>query len=108
VVFALIETILFMWVFGADKAWKEMNQGGDIKIPMFFYYVMKYITPVILLTLMIWWFLQSALPKLLLENVSPENVPYIWGARILMITVAAVIILMVKKAWAINNHNKVM
>jgi SNF family Na+-dependent transporter len=108
VVFALIETILFMWVFGADKAWKEMNQGGDIKIPMFFYYVMKYITPVILLTLMIWWFLQSALPKLLLENVSPENVPYIWGARILMITVAAVIILMVKKAWAINNHNKVI
>ena len=26
VVFALIETILFMWVFGADKAWKEMNE----------------------------------------------------------------------------------
>ena len=83
VVFALIETILFMWVFGADKAWKEMNNGGDIKIPFFFYYVMKYITPVILMILMIWWFIQSALPTLFLHNAAPENVPYIWGARIL-------------------------
>lgn len=108
VVFALIETILFMWVFGADKAWKEMNNGGDIQIPRFFYYVMKYVTPVILLILMIWWFIQSAVPTLLLENAKPENVPYIWGARILMITVAVVIILMVKKAWSNNHHNEVI
>ncbi len=108
VVFALIETVLFMWVFGADKAWEEMNKGGDIQIPRFFYYVMKYVTPLILFTLMIWWFVQSALPTLLLENAAPENVPYIWGARILMITVAVLIILMVKKAWENNNHKEVI
>lgn len=106
VVFALIETILFMWVFGADKAWKEMNNGGDIKIPFFFYYVMKYITPVILMILMIWWFIQSALPTLMLHNVAEENVPYIWGARILMVIVALILIWMVKKAWD-NNHSEV-
>lgn len=106
VVFALIETILFMWVFGADKAWKEMNNGGDIKIPFFFYYVMKYITPVILMILMIWWFIQSALPTLFLHNAAPENVPYIWGARILMLVIAAILIWMVKKAWE-NNHSEV-
>ena len=106
VVFALIETILFMWVFGADKAWKEMNNGGDIKIPFFFYYVMKYITPVILMILMIWWFIQSALPTLILHNVAEENVPYIWGARILMVIVALILIWMVKKAWD-NNHSEV-
>ncbi|MDP2363470.1 MAG: sodium:calcium symporter, partial [Ignavibacteria bacterium] len=106
VVFALIETVLFMWVFGADKAWKEMNNGGDIKIPFFFYYIMKYITPVILMVLMIWWFIQSALPTLMLHNVAPENVPYIWGARILMVTIAVLLILMVKKAWD-NNHSEV-
>jgi SNF family Na+-dependent transporter len=97
-----------MWVFGADKAWKEMNQGGDIKIPMFFYYVMKYVTPVILMVLMAWWFFQSAVPTLLLENAVPENVPYIWGARILMVAIAIILMLMVKKAWANNNHNEVI
>ena len=106
VVFALIETVLFMWVFGADKAWKEMNQGGDIQIPMFFYYVMKYVTPIILTILMAWWFFQSAVPTLLLENAVPENVPYIWGARILMIAIVLILILMVKKAWE-NNYNEV-
>jgi SNF family Na+-dependent transporter len=106
VVFALIETVLFMWVFGADKAWKEMNQGGDIKIPMFFYYVMKFITPAILLILMIWWFIQSAIPTLLLKDVAAENVPYIWGARVLMFSIALIFMLMVKKAWE-NNHSEV-
>jgi SNF family Na+-dependent transporter len=106
VVFALIETILFMWVFGADKAWKEMNEGGDIQIPMFFYYVMKYITPVILMILMIWWFIQSAIPTLLLQNAVPENVPYIWGARVLMIAIAVILMLLVKKAWE-NNYKEV-
>ncbi len=104
VVFALIETILFMWVFGADKAWKEMNEGGDFIIPRFFYYIMKYITPIILMVLMVWWFIESAIPTLLLKNVPAENVPYIWGSRILMLAIALGILYLVKKAW--TNHKE--
>jgi hypothetical protein len=73
---------------------------------MFFYYVMKYITPVILMVLMIWWLIQSAIPTLLLQNAVPENVPYIWGARVLMASIAVILMLMVKKAWE-NNHSEV-
>jgi hypothetical protein len=101
-VFALIETILFMWVFGADKAWKEMNEGGDIRIPRIFYYIMKYITPAVLFVIMIWWFVNDALPILLLKNASPENVPYIWGARILMIVLMLGIFFLIKLAWDKN------
>ncbi len=100
VVFAFVETILFMWVFGADKAWKEMNEGGDFKIPGMFYYIMKYITPLILFVIMVWWLINDAIPILLLEHVSPENVPYIWGARALMLALFIGLLLMVKKAWA--------
>lgn len=98
-VFALIETILFMWVFGADKAWLEMNEGGDIKIPRIFYYVMKYITPLALLFIMAWWFINDAIPILLLSNVTPENVPYIWGARIFMIVILLLTFFLIKYAW---------
>ena len=104
VVFALIETILFMWVFGADRAWKEMNEGGDFTIPRFFYYIMKYITPIILMVLMVWWFIESAIPTLMLKNVPAENVPYIWGSRILMLAIALGILYLVKKAW--TNHKE--
>ncbi len=102
VVFALIETVLFMWVFGADKAWKEINEGGDIKIPQIFYYIMKYVTPIVLMVLMTWWFIDTAIPTLLLEGVASENVPYIWGARIFMIVIAAGLILLVRAAWKRN------
>ena len=99
VVFALIETVLFMWVFGADKAWKEMNEGGDIQIPMVFYYLMKFVTPVVLFVLMVWWFIESAIPKLMLEGVSEVNKPYYWGSRTLMIVIFIGLILLVRKAW---------
>ena len=41
-----------------------------------------------------------------LENAPPENVPYIWGARVLMISIAIILMLLVKKAWE-NNYNEV-
>lgn len=48
VVFALIEIILFSWIFGIDKGWKEINLGSDIKVPLAYKFIIKYITPVIL------------------------------------------------------------
>lgn len=106
VVFALVETILFMWVFGADKAWKEMNDGGDFQIPRVFYYIMKFVTPLILTVLLTWWFIQSAIPKLLLKDADPNNVPYIWGARGLMLIIAVGLIYIVKRAWDNNTSEE--
>ncbi|PIW69532.1 MAG: sodium:calcium symporter, partial [Ignavibacteriales bacterium CG12_big_fil_rev_8_21_14_0_65_30_8] len=102
VVFALVETILFMWVFGADKAWKEMNEGGDFQIPRVFYYLMKFITPVVLFVLMIWWFIESAIPTLLLEGVEEVNKPYYWGSRTLMVVIFICLILLIRKAWQLR------
>lgn len=53
VFFALAETIIFVWIFGADKAWKEINRGADIKIPVFFKFIIKYITPLFLIAVFI-------------------------------------------------------
>ncbi len=49
VVFALAETILFAWVFGIDNGWREINLGADMKIPLFFKWVIKFVTPALLL-----------------------------------------------------------
>lgn len=99
VVFALIEVVLFMWVFSSKNAWDEMNSGGDIKIPKIFFYIMKYVTPVVLFVIMIWWAKNDAINILMLKNVPAENVPYIWGARILMIVLLGGLIFLIKVAW---------
>ena len=49
VLFALIETILFSWVFGLKKGWKELITGSDIKIPGIYKFIIKWITPFMLL-----------------------------------------------------------
>ncbi len=48
-VFALLESILFAWIFGMKKGWKEINHGADIKVPIIYKYIIKYITPVLLI-----------------------------------------------------------
>lgn len=49
VVFALLEAVLFSWVFGINKGWNEINEGSDIKIPQVYKFIIKYITPLLLL-----------------------------------------------------------
>lgn len=61
VIFALAEIILFVFVFGINKGWAEINEGADIKIPIVFKYIITYITP------------------LLLGFVFVMNVPDIWA-----------------------------
>jgi SNF family Na+-dependent transporter len=53
VVFALGETILFAWVFGMDRAWEEMNKGAELWIPRLFYFIIKYVTPVLLAIILV-------------------------------------------------------
>lgn len=53
VIFALLETILFAWVFGMGKGWAELNRGADIRIPGAYKWIMKYVTPLLLLLVFI-------------------------------------------------------
>lgn len=48
VVFAFVEIILFSWIFGIEKGWKEIIQSADIRVPIFYKFVIKYITPIFL------------------------------------------------------------
>jgi SNF family Na+-dependent transporter len=45
VVFAMAEVLLFGWFFGMDKGWNEITRGAEIKVPSFYKFVIKWITP---------------------------------------------------------------
>jgi SNF family Na+-dependent transporter len=79
VVFAFFEVILFAWVFGMDRGWKEINEGADMRIPVFFRWVIQYITPAILFAV-----LMASMPDIVSKIQNPGN-PYIVGARILLL-----------------------
>lgn len=49
VVFAMLESVLFAWFFKGGNGWDEINRGADIRLPFFFKYLLKYVTPVALI-----------------------------------------------------------
>jgi hypothetical protein len=49
VVFAMLETILFSWIFGMKKGWAEITSGADIQVPIIYKFIIKFITPVMLI-----------------------------------------------------------
>lgn len=49
VAFALFEVILFSWIYGVNKAWPELTRGADMHVPDVFRFIMKWITPLLLI-----------------------------------------------------------
>lgn len=99
VVFAVIEVILFIWVFGHRNAWKEILMGADITLPRFFVPIMRFVTPVYLIVLLGFWFFQDGLNMFLMRGVPSGNYPYIWFARFLLIGIFLSALLLVRIAW---------
>lgn len=60
-VLATVLVIIFGWVMGIDKGHSELNRGASIHIPKAVMFIIKYIAPVYLITLMGIWFYQNAI-----------------------------------------------
>ncbi len=100
VLFAAVEVILFAWIFGIDRGWDELHKGADIRVPGVYKVIMKWVTPVFLYTLLVWWTWDEAIPKMLMEDVDdPTTIPYRWISRLLMLGLVALGALLIRKAW---------
>ncbi len=97
VILALFEMVIFFWIFGADKAWEEINRGAEIKIPRVFYYLMKYVTPVFLFVILVAWcyekFKDASLEAALSAGLG------VWAARVFLIGLFIIHIWLVRVAW---------
>ena len=50
-VLATTQIILFGWVVGMEKGWKEIHLGASIRVPRLFQFIMKFVTPLFLLVI---------------------------------------------------------
>ena len=105
VLFATIEIILFSFVFGIDRGWEELHKGADIRIPRIYKPIMKWVTPLFLITLLSWWSVTEAFPKVMMRGVDSGDVPYLWLARLLMLALLTIGLVLLKRAWARRNND---
>jgi SNF family Na+-dependent transporter len=54
-VLATAQVVLFAWVLGVDRGFEELGRGAEIRIPRFVKFIIKYISPVYLLTIFAFW-----------------------------------------------------
>lgn len=99
VIFATIETVLFAWVFGMEKAWDEIHRGADMRVPRIYKFIIKYITPLFLFFILGMWLWQDWLSVILMKGVSAADKPFILATRIGLILIFAVLAILVKLAW---------
>ncbi len=110
VLFGTIEAIIFAWIFNADKGWDELMRGAEIKIPKFFKYICKYITPTYLLVILVAWMITdgwsfitlSYIPKdetITMFGLTISKILFIGGFRMLLLLILAVLNLIIFVAW---------
>jgi len=96
---AAIEIILLAWVFGIDKAWKELHEGASLKVPIVFKYIIKYVSPTLLLAMLGWWFATEWWSVITMKDVPSENIPYVLGLRLLLLGLFVLLLVLVYVAW---------
>lgn len=106
VLFATIEVVLFAWVLGMDNAWDEVHKGADLRIPKIYKFIIKYITPLFLFSILGVWFWQEWLPIIFMENVSAANRPFILFTRLLLISIFVLLAVLVKIAWTRRDNRQ--
>ena len=99
VVFAAMETILFAWVFGMEKAWDEIHHGADMSVPKPYKFIIKYITPLFLFVILGMWLWQEWLPIIFMRNVSAADRPFVLATRLGLALIFLALAVMVKIAW---------
>lgn len=60
-VLATVMVILFGWVLGIEKGKAELKRGAEIRIPSIVFFLIKYVSPVYLVTVFSAWVYQAAL-----------------------------------------------
>ncbi|MEY2852377.1 MAG: hypothetical protein RL549_1076 [Verrucomicrobiota bacterium] len=93
-VLATIQTLLYGWVLGPKRGREELERGGLLPIPRIFDFVIRYISPVFLLTVFALWLHQSWAANW----QAIQSQPAVRIALLFVIAVAALFLLLIARA----------
>lgn len=100
-VIATIEITAFGWVLGVKEGFDDANQGSAIRIPTVFYWLAKYVTPLVMITIFLFWVRDnlwvggSGEPSAYVKNLfyEPNAVAWIAFGTILLIGILSFVVI---------------
>ena len=109
VFFGFIEVMIFAWIFGIDRGWKELNLGSYIKIPKFYKFVIKYVTPLYVGIILVTWLYQEGTNVILMKSYTdPTTRDMVMMIRFIMIGFLVMLCVMIKIAWQLHKRRESM
>ncbi len=96
--FGFIELVVFMWGLGPRRAWEEIHLGAEIRLPRALKYIMMFVTPALLLLILVAWIGQAGWSVLTLEGLTPSQKVWRWAARGVMLALMAFILVLVRRS----------
>jgi neurotransmitter:Na+ symporter, NSS family len=107
--FGLIEVLIFVFVLGVDRGWKELHQGAEIRIHPIFRFVIRYITPVYLAAVLVFWLGTDGWKTIIMKKVgadgqlvnmyTDQQIPWVWTTRIACLVLVAGTAWLIRTAW---------
>lgn len=87
--FALIETVVFAWLFGYSNMIQELTRGHKLRIPQFYIVIMRYVVPVALSVMLGMWLYENFTSVVLMidNGQASQNAGWKWFARSTMLAV---------------------
>jgi SNF family Na+-dependent transporter len=98
--FGTIELVLFLWVFGSDRAWQEITRGARVRLPRIARPVITAVTPVALGAILVAWCVQNLVPELRLDRFAGEARLDVIAARVVLAAELLAFLLLVRAAFA--------
>ena len=105
VLLATVETVVFVWIFKPENAWRSLHLGADIRIPRIFLFIMTYITPLYLIAVLLSWGIQDGIPRLLMDGVPAESSPFVLLSRLVIVGFVVVFLVLIRMAWKRNRYD---
>jgi len=98
VLFGALEVLVFCWAFGLERGWREIHRGAELRLPRFFQFVLRYVTPAYLLFILGFWLYDNAKATISMSGVDPANRPYVLATRWMLIGLFAALVLSLRTA----------
>ncbi len=104
--FGTIEAVLFATHIDSKKGWLELHKGATIKITPIYCFVLKYITPTVLILILGAWIVTEGPARFMMTYYDPAVRPGIITTRIILVAIVIGFNLLIAYAWKKNNHNE--
>ena len=103
--FGTIEAVLFATHINSEKGWLELHKGGRINIPPVYRFVLKWVTPTVLVLILGGWIITEGPARFMMTYYAPEVRPSILKTRLLLVSIAIGFNLLIAYAWKTHNHD---